>query len=70
MAHPRTRAQLEADPRVDEVWKEHTGGTGMFNTEYEWWVYLAEGCYWEGARQVHEATLRDCLEEMKRVDCR
>lgn len=66
----RTTKQLEADPRVDQVWREMDG---YGDTEEEAnrpsiWISLAQG--WtsrRGTHSIHEKTVRACAEELRDV---
>ena len=49
MKKPRTRKDLETDPRVEELWKESDG----------WWCYLKPGFAFDGERSGNaEETIR------------
>lgn len=54
---PRTLAQLEADPRVREVWREHDGCWDT-NGGRSYWAALADGWKWEGCSTLHEPTVK------------
>ena len=58
----RTRAQIEADPRVSSIHMEWEDG------ERHWCVYLKRGWAWcEETHQIHELTIRDAAKELDRT---
>jgi|TARA_R110000824_G_scaffold54336_11_gene149926 hypothetical protein len=60
--HPRTLAELKADPRIDEVWREDDGCWPGVNA---YWASLAEGWRWEECITLHEPTVECLLEALK-----
>lgn len=72
----RTLADLRADPRVQEVWKEHDG----FNVDDRgidrgaWWIALKPGwCWCAETHVIHEATLAqacDVFNSIQPCDCK
>lgn len=54
---PRTKKQIEADPRVVDLWQEQDGC--FHPTRPSWWATLAPGWQWDDCTNVHEATLSD-----------
>jgi|DEB0MinimDraft_4_1074332.scaffolds.fasta_scaffold38437_2 hypothetical protein len=64
--HPRTRAELIADPRVDEIWQEDDGCFPGYALSY--WLALADGYNWEGCSCLHEPTIRELCNVLHRVE--
>ncbi len=66
---PRTLAELKADPRVTEVWREEDGAWDDYPMSY--WVALAEGWRWEECITLHEPTVKRLLEALSMTypDC-
>lgn len=56
MKTPRTKAQLLADPRIDELWQEDDGC--FHPTRPSWWASLTPGWRWEACTTLHEATIK------------
>ena len=55
--NPRTKAEILADPRVEEMWYEGEDG---------WWIALKRP--WETSLEttcIHEYTIKECCEQMK-----
>ena len=53
---PRTLAELKADPRIDEVWREYDGAWDDHPLSY--WASLAKGWRWEECITLHEPTVK------------
>lgn len=65
MRHPRTLAELKADPRIVEVWRERDGCFSSDGLSY--WVELAPGFLWEECSCLHEATVADLCAALRDV---
>ena len=60
MKKPRSRKELEADPRVEEVFHESENG---------WWVYLKPGFLFDGERVGNrEDTIREMCEAFETIE--
>jgi len=55
MAQPRTLAEIKADPRIAEVWREDDG---CFGDRPSYWATLADGWRWEETSSLHEPTVK------------
>ena len=65
MRKARTKADVEADPRVTEVYWERESG---------WWAYLAPGwCFDSECHTLHESTISKLCavlnHEVERCEC-
>lgn len=55
-----TKADIRADPRVDELWSEDDGFRGCGRPA--WWCSLKTGWIWsDGVHTLHEATVAEIL---------
>jgi hypothetical protein len=62
---PRTLREIEADPRVVEVWTEDDGWNENGRPAY--WASLNEGYNWENCHQLHECTVADLADALSCV---
>ncbi len=63
MKHPRTVAQVAADPRVSSIHQEYNG------PRPSWWVYLKPGliCIEMDCGTIHEDTIARVCEMLREV---
>jgi len=56
MEHPKTRKQIEADPRVESIHREYDSSDGYAS----WWLYLKPGfiCPAMECGTIHERTIK------------
>ena len=60
MRHPRTLAQLRADPRIREVWQEDDGCFEADGYPLSWWASLNPGWVTDNMESaLHEPTIKD-----------
>lgn len=63
--------KIRADKRVEEVYSEHGN---MDRNRDDWWIHLRAGwCSDPETHLIHQQTLTDCYEELRRVqpcDCK
>jgi len=61
--HPRTIAQVKADPRVQSIHQEWNGPSPS------WWVYLKPGlvCPHMECGTIHEETIKDVCDLLRTV---
>lgn len=58
MKHPRTLAEIKADPRIVKVWQKPDCRLDCKNG-LSYWAELAPGYRWEGCSSLHEDNIRN-----------